>query len=247
MSTPDIQTLMAEMPEHAGAMRRQVHLACDAAPIILHLVEFEPEHFSSAFFAQAGIACPESIQRSVGKRQAEFFFGRLAARTALSALGIKNETVPIGAERQPIWPNGVIGSMTHTHGLAAVAVEWAGRRRGIGIDVECVMNEQACEAVVMTVLDRSELHCLQATRELALPVALTIVFSAKESFYKAAYGSVRRFFDFSAVRVVELNVQARRLTFVLTETLSGDFHSSQLFHAGFDFIKDGVVLTHAVW
>jgi enterobactin synthetase component D len=230
-----------------GSVRRQVTMATESVPLLAHIVEFLPNSFTTDAFARAGIACPASIQRSVYKRQVEFFFGRLAAGEALSVLGLSDEHVPIGAQRQPVWPNGVIGSITHTNGVAAAVATRLGVYRGIGIDAEQVIDPQTCQSVTQIVVGRHELDYLHSLPELSLQMALTIVFSAKESFYKAAYATVGRIFDFSAVQVTELDARKQRLTLVLNETLSDQFCRGRACEARFTFVRPDTVLTYVVW
>ncbi|MBD8898882.1 4'-phosphopantetheinyl transferase superfamily protein [Rhodanobacter sp. DHG33] len=233
--------------ESVGLVCRQVAIAKESVPILAHIVEFLPDSFTHAAFAQAGIAYPESIQSSVYKRQAEFFFGRFVTRNALSMLGLAGEQVPIGAQRQPVWPSGVIGSITHTHGIAAAVTTWRGVYQGIGIDVEQVIDQETCQSVSKVVVGEHELDYLDSLQELSLQMALTIVFSAKESFYKAAYATVGRIFDFSVVQVVELDARKQRLVLVLNETLSDQFCRDQAYVAGFTFVRPDTVLTYVTW
>lgn len=231
----------------AGVMCRQVAMATKSVPLLAHLVEFLPDSFTSGAFARAGIACPSSIQRSAYKRQMEFFFGRLAARQALSELGLPAEQVSTGAQRQPVWPNGVIGSITHTNGVAAAVAMRLGICRGIGIDAELVMDPSACQEVTQIVAGPHELEYLHSLSDLSLETALTIVFSAKESFYKAAYATVGRFFDFSVVQVTELDARKQRLSLVLNETLNDQFCRGEVCEAQFTFVRRDTVLTWVVW
>jgi 4'-phosphopantetheinyl transferase EntD len=231
----------------AGWTRHYVEIATSATPLLAHVIEFSPNALKPTAFAHASIDYPESIQRSVYKRQMEFFFGRLAARDALSQLGLAGRQIPIGAERQPIWPIGVTGSITHTHGLAAAVAERLGVCRGIGIDAEQMIDQETCQSVSSVVVGPHELDYLHSLQELSLQMALTIVFSAKESFYKAAYAAVGHIFDFSAVRAAELDVRKQRLTLVLNETLSEQFCRGQICEAGYTFVRPDTVLTHVVW
>jgi enterobactin synthetase component D len=231
----------------AGWVRRQVGIATSPAPLLAHVIEFSPNALKPTAFAHACIDYPESIQRSVYKRQMEFFFGRLAARDALSQLGLADRQIPIGAERQPVWPIGVIGSITHTHGLVAAVAERQGVCRGVGIDAEQMIDEDTCQSISSVVVRPQELECLRSLKELPLQRALTIVFSAKESFYKATYAAVGHIFDFSAVQVVELDARKQRLTLVLSETLSDQFCRGQTCEAGYTFVRLDTVLTHVVW
>ena len=51
-----------------------------------------------------------------------FLAGRITAMFALEKIGIKNTSVPIGNNRMPIFPEGCVGSITHTCERAFVAV-----------------------------------------------------------------------------------------------------------------------------
>lgn len=79
-------------------------------------------------------------------------------------------------------------------------------------------------------------------------MALTIVFSARESFYcKATYAAVGHIFDFSAVQAAELDARKQRLTLVLDETLSDQFCHGQTCEAGYTFVRPDTMLTYVVW
>jgi 4'-phosphopantetheinyl transferase EntD len=73
-------------------------------------------------------------------RLREFQSGRAFAKRALSMLGVNNAELPIGADRATVWPNGIVGSITHardgnqSHAVATVAR--ACNIPAIGIDVE---------------------------------------------------------------------------------------------------------------
>lgn len=117
-----------------GARR---YLLDDGTP--LYALAFDAARFQPQAFAAAAIACPDSIARSVRKRQAEFLFGRLAARLALgAALGPvqAQAEIAIGTAREPCWPAGSLGSISHGDGCAAAVALAAGQHQGIGIDLE---------------------------------------------------------------------------------------------------------------
>ena len=72
-------------------------------------------------------------------RRAEFASGRSCAHRALSAIGADLDTIGRGGRRQPIWPAGVCGSISHAGGLAAAVVaRITPSVIGIGLDVERV-------------------------------------------------------------------------------------------------------------
>jgi len=77
-----------------------------------------------------------SLGRAVDKRRREFTTGRACARAALSQLGIGPTAIPGGARGQPLWPPGIVGSITHCRGYCACAVARAERVVSLGIDAE---------------------------------------------------------------------------------------------------------------
>lgn len=165
---------------------------------------------------------PASIARSVPKRQAEYLAGRRAALAALRDLGCEVRDLPIGTDRAPCWPPGYIGSISHTAELAvAIALLGATSMTGIGIDIESIGPAEQTEAIRSIVLDTDEqavLTPLAAAR--GWPYALTLAFSAKESFYKATAANVGHFIDFGALRVEGCDSTEAFLNTRVTATLS---------------------------
>jgi 4'-phosphopantetheinyl transferase EntD len=133
------------------------------------------------------------MARAVGKRRAEFTTVRTCARIALGRLGLPPGPVLSGAKREPLWPAGVVGSITHCDGYRAVAVARADLIASIGIDAE---PDQPLPAGI---LDRIALPAEQAhLRE--LPPGMhwdRLLFSAKESVYKAWFPLARRWLGFA--------------------------------------------------
>lgn len=150
----------------------------------------------------APIALPEEealIERAVDKRKREFRKARACARALLQEFGVREFALLAGPQREPVWPEGLVGSVTHTDGLCAVAVASRRRYAGIGIDVEPAeplsarIAERVCSSDELAVACRgSELDALTLAR---------VLFSAKEAFYKAQFCVTRRFLGFSDVSV----------------------------------------------
>lgn len=87
----------------------------------IYSTRYSADQFDQRLFDSAGLECPPHVARSVVKRQAEYYHGRLCARRALQSIGIHDFTVHTGKQREPVWPPGVIGSISH-NGEFAVAV-----------------------------------------------------------------------------------------------------------------------------
>jgi 4'-phosphopantetheinyl transferase EntD len=134
------------------------------------------------------------VANAVAKRRNEFARGRACARAALSRLGIHGFALLSGPEREPLWPGGVVGSVTHTQGFCAVAVAEARRYLGIGIDVEPALPLPA--ELVERVCRPDELARLSTLDGLEPLTAARLVFSAKEAAYKCQFAITRKYLGF---------------------------------------------------
>jgi 4'-phosphopantetheinyl transferase EntD len=217
------------------------------APIPVYLTPFLVQTFGSARFAVENIFQPPEIARSVIKRQAEYFYGRLCARHALLALGMAGHTVASGRMREPIWPDGVIGSITHSARYAAAAVVRTHPDHGIGIDIEQVVDATTRETILATVIDRHEHALLARVAGLSLDHCLTLAFSVKESFFKASCGVVGRYFDFDAVTLLELDPVCKTIVLRVNQDLCPQFERGQRVKAVFDLLDAGNIITGLRW
>ena len=82
-----------------------------------------------------------SLGPADAKRVCEFESGRAYAKRALAMLGVHNVDLPVGPSRAPLWPSGVVGSITHVmdsrYGtFAGAAVARADAVQAVGIDFE---------------------------------------------------------------------------------------------------------------
>jgi len=119
-------------------------------------------------------------------RRFEFAAGRAVARAALARLGAPAGPVLPGRAGEPRWPDGVVGSITHCAGYRACAVALARDLAAIGIDAErCLPLPAGLLAAVAGDAERAWLADLRATGTGA-PWD-RVLFSAKESVYKAWY------------------------------------------------------------
>jgi 4'-phosphopantetheinyl transferase EntD len=143
----------------------------------------------------------ELVARAVDKRRRDFTTGRHCARRALARLGIAPAPLLAGPAGEPLWPAGVVGSITHCAGYRAAAVAWSSDVPTIGIDAE--PHEPLPEGVLDLVALPDERTQL---RELSTAVDATtrwdrLLFSAKEAVYKAWYPHGREMLDFADARV----------------------------------------------
>jgi len=140
------------------------------------------------------------VRDAVPRRRREFAMGRACARRALARLGIEDRPLLPGHDRAPLWPRGIVGSISHCEGFCAVAVARRGRTISIGLDVE--RREPLDVDLVQTICTPGERIALSRTGTLPEADWATIVFSAKESLFKCFYPFRPRFLDFQDVEIV---------------------------------------------
>ena len=241
----DVKTVEEHVPVLPALCSTSVHQIrlLDGSNLELSVLQFDESLFNLEHFQRASIACPDSVARSIRKRQAEFFFGRLAARLALQRIDVVSANVAIGPSREPQWPRGIVGSISHTRRLAVAAVSDESRMSGLGIDVESIVLEQFRAALVKLTLSQDELRLIQdSPGSWSLDERITLVFSAKESVFKGAFNSVQRFFDFDAARVSMLNLNTGRLVISLAEHLNDEYFFGRRCELSFSRLEKDTVL-----
>jgi 4'-phosphopantetheinyl transferase EntD len=155
-----------------------------------------------------------SLGRAVQKRRTEFTTVRACARSALTQLGFPVSPIPTGPRGEPEWPAGVVGSITHCDGYRACAVARRAEIVTIGIDAE--PDAALPEGLLADIARPEEIPLLQRL-ELERPDIHwdRLLFSAKESVYKAWFPLARRSLGFEDA-IVTFNRQTRMFTARLT-------------------------------
>lgn len=150
-----------------------------------------------------GVLFPEEealVANAVDKRRREFVTARRCAREALAGLGFPPGPVLSGAQREPQWPTGVAGSITHCDGYRAAVVARITDLLTVGIDAE--PNQPLPAGVLDAISLPAEARW---TAELATVHPSVcwdrLLFCAKEAVYKSWFPLARRWLDFQEARI----------------------------------------------
>lgn len=159
---------------------------------------------AEAFADEAGqTPFPEEmamVANAVDKRRREFVTGRRCARDALRSLGIEPAPILAGERGMPQWPPGVVGSITHCAGYRGAAVARSRDLLAIGIDAE--PDGPLPDGVLDVVSLPDERARLRALAEARPAVHWDrLLFSAKESVYKAWFPLARRWLGFEEAEI----------------------------------------------
>lgn len=188
------------------------HSTFQLAGFTVHQITFDSATYSDADllwlphhpqFANAG-----------RKRKTDHLAGRIAASWALQSLGVS--TVPaVGKNGEPLWPEGINGSITHSGNIAMAIVS---ENLLTGIDCEAILSENEASEIKEGIVDAAENALLQNSG-FPFSLALTLTFSAKESLFKALFPHVNAFMGFETARVTSLTDHTLQLT--LCQPLAG--------------------------
>ena len=166
------------------------------------------------------------VGSAVPKRRREFAVGRSLARGLLAEIGIPPAPLLRDADRCPIWPEQVVGSISHSSELCAVVVTRSDRPRGVGIDVESdqplekKLRDRICLAAEIDGLDED-----------AAGLRGKLLFSIKEAIYKCQFPISRTRLDFHDVEV-ELDLERQRFCGAMRVASAASL-TAALIHGGY--------------
>ena len=128
------------------------------------------------------------VEKAAPKRRREFALGRACAHAALEKLGYEPAAIGRSASGAPLWPKGIMGSITHTRGYAAALAGEARHFSGIGVDAERIGG--VTQDLWPRLFDESERDHLLSLDGAAQREVATLIFSAKEACYKVWGGTL---------------------------------------------------------
>lgn len=140
------------------------------------------------------------VRGAIDERRREYTTVRHLARLAMEDLGLPAVGILSGTRREPLWPPGTVGSMTHCRGYRAAALSFGDRHASIGIDAE--PHEPLPGGVLAKISCPDEMPRLAELKAGHPEVHWDrLLFSAKEAVYKAWYPLARRRLGFQGARL----------------------------------------------
>lgn len=142
----------------------------------------------------------EQISAAVESRRIDFAAARACAREAMTRLGVAAGPIIRGGRGMPVWPEGVVGTLTHTDGLRAAALARSSAVRSLGLDVE--PHGPLPDGVLDAVSLPEEAEWVRAARgEVGSVHWDRVLFTAKEATYKAWFPLTRRWLGFADAHI----------------------------------------------
>lgn len=181
------------------------------------------------------------LRRAAPARRQEFTTVRACARDALAKLGLPPAPILPGPLGAPIWPTGVVGSMTHCAAYRAAAVARATEICSVGVDAE--PNEPLPPDVLDLVADEGErawiAELLGARPDIRWD---RLLFSAKESVFKTWFPLTLRWLDFRQATIT-VNPEGRTYSARLAASAMPLADPPLAGFSGRWLARDGLVLT----
>ena len=162
------------------------------------------------------------------KRLSDFSTGRYCAVKALKLLHIYDVIIPIGLDREPIWPQGIVGSISHCDKLVGAIVAKKSDHISLGLDIEEIGT--VTPDIYDLVFTENEKQYLSSLRGRELQEKSTLIFSIKEAFYKFQHPITKTFLDFLDVEVVTPNLSKIKV-------LSNNISLDSIIHKNFVVFK----------
>lgn len=161
------------------------------------------------------------------KRQQEFLAGRYCAYEALVMLEAHRQKMPgdkilaVGNSRAPLWPEGTVGAISHSDHLVGAIAAYSSDALGLGLDFEAIMTDERGRRLARRVCTSMEWQMIQDRTSAAQPLGwwVTLLFSAKESLYKALFPHHQEFVGFQAVDITEVDLDAQSFRYAFSSPL----------------------------
>ena len=135
--------------------------------------------------AKTGLFAIESavVAQAVNKRRREFKAGRVLAREAMAELGLPAQPIPASDHGAPIWPRGVVGSISHTDRWCVAVVARSTKVQALGVDVED--NRPLDRSLLRMICTEAERRRLSCKPDAVALMEAKRIFSVKEAVFKA--------------------------------------------------------------
>jgi 4'-phosphopantetheinyl transferase EntD len=189
-------------PQFSAVIGRRAPNPATPSPIIAGLF---PEGVAAAELRVPGAlslldpAEAAAVAKAVPKRASEFAAGRLCARRVLAEFGVEGFAVLAASDRRPVWPESLVGSITHTAGFCAAVAAQCRHFSSLGLDTETAGAVKA--ELWPRICTDWEMAWVGSLAPAAQADAVTLIFSAKEAFFKCQYPLTRERLEFADLKV----------------------------------------------
>ncbi|NUG50211.1 4'-phosphopantetheinyl transferase family protein [Acinetobacter lactucae] len=184
---------------------------------------------------------PLKIAQAHPKRQQEYLCGRVLAQAVLSHHFGLDQSITSMHEHLPIWPTHILGSISHSQNKLVVAL--SNNAIYLGIDIEHWVSSEFAQESAHLILTPSELDLWKSKAAEFFDFAryVSLVFSVKESLYKAIYATAKQYIDFLEASIVDINFENQALTLAFTSQIQQRYQLLEQYQAGWAVEQDHIM------
>ncbi|MFV7443284.1 4'-phosphopantetheinyl transferase family protein [Acinetobacter pittii] len=143
-----------------------------------------------------------NLSTAHNKRKVEFIASRQLIKYGLNDLAYKPVNIEKGTFGEPIWPQGLNGSISHTKEWVAIII--TNKAWQVGIDIERNFNCLSANLIIKNMLNTRELYKISNFSLKIRNLIVTIIFSAKETLYKSFFNHQNKNFSIKSFEFLDL-------------------------------------------
>lgn len=206
-------------------------------PGLIGSLPFNTTFYQDSLFNQLQIIFPSWLTTATIQRRAEYLAGRYLAGQLLTRYGSQVTEVGRRNGRCPAWPTGFFGSISHTANIALCALHDIDNMGWVGVDIESIMPLTKAQLLQTAIAKKQEWRLLN---KLPITIAATLLFSAKESLFKAVYPTLKRYFGFHQVELIAFNEEKQQLTFYLSPEIVINYSHRQQYNCFYHYDENNI-------
>lgn len=184
---------------------------------------------------------PKLIAQAHPKRQHEYLCGRILAQAVLSHHFGLDQPLTSMHEHLPVWPTHVLGSTSHSQNKLIIAL--SDKASYLGIDIEHWVSSEFAQESAHLILTPSEFELWKVKVFECIDFAqfVSLIFSVKESLYKAVYRIAKQYIDFLEASVVDIDFENQTLTLAFTSEIRNRYQLLEHYQGGWKVEQDYIM------
>lgn len=184
---------------------------------------------------------PQKIIQAHPKRQHEYLCGRILAQAVLKHHLYLDQPLTSMHEHLPVWPPHVLGSISHSQNKLIVAL--SDKAGYLGIDIEHWVSSEFAQESTHLILTPSELELwkIKASEFFDFSQFVSLIFSVKESLYKAVYPIAKQYIDFLEASVVDIDFENQKLFLAFASEIRNRHQLLEHYQGGWKVEQDCIL------
>jgi len=171
--------------------------------------------------------------------------GRFLIHSSLKLWGHEFWDIPIGIgpKREPLFGEQFSASLTHNHDHVIFAMKLGSYALGIDIEAKHRVKSEVGRQI-LTVQDESLLDSIEVNKDFSHQDLLTLIFSAKESCFKAFYPFFQEYFGMKDAFFKSINFEKQTFDMVVTKQFSSRATAQALVVEGSFIFDESNIFTY---